>query len=323
MAFRVWMECAVIDAERERLAAHAQLIEDRADDKIKGAQAAIITSRPQVDGAFLDAAGSELLLVVRHGIGYDNVDVDAATERGILVANTPDAPTESTAEHAVTLLLAAARRLLIADHKIHGAAIEQKRMQGLELRGKTLGIVGFGRIGRRVAEICGAGLGMKILVYDPYVKSAGSLKSIATLVPSLDELLAASDVVSLNSALTPETRGLMNETRLRRMKKGAVLVNASRGPVVDEDALLRVLQDGHLSAAGLDVFHVEPPKATHPLFALDNVVATPHIASYTDGGLAAMGGGSVDQVLQLIRGERPSNLLNPAAWPGRAGKLRR
>lgn len=317
MAFRVWMEMVVIDSERERLAEHAELIDERTDDKVKGAHAAILSSRPNVDGPFMDSAGPQLVLLVRHGIGCDNVDVEAATARGILVANTPDAPTESTAEHAVTLLMAAARRIVIADRRIHGAAIEQTRMKGLELRGKTLGVVGFGRIGRRVAEICGAGLGMNVLAYDPYAKGR---QRLATMASSLDELLAASDVVSLNCALTPETRGLMDEARLRRMKKGAVLVNASRGPVVDEDALLRVLQDGHLSAAGLDVFAVEPPLPTHPLFALDCVVATPHIASYTDGGVEAMGRGSVDQVLQLISGQRPENLVNPQAWPGRAAR---
>jgi phosphoglycerate dehydrogenase-like enzyme len=170
-----------------------------------------------------------------------------------------------------------------------------------------------------VAEICGPGLRMNVLAYDPYVERK---QDNARLVGTLEELLEAADVVSLNCALTPETRLMMNEGRLRRMKKGAVLVNASRGPVVDEDALLRVLKDGHLAAAGLDVFHVEPPAPSHPLFALDNVVATPHIASYTDGGLAAMGRGCVDQVLQLLHGEKPSNLLNPAAWPGRAGALK-
>jgi len=311
------MECPVLESEARRLAEHAELIEDQAPEKAKGAHAAILTSRPQANGAFMDALGEQLVLLVRHGIGYDNVDVDAATERGILVVNTPDAPTESTAEHSVALLMAAARMLLVADRKIHGASIEQKRMQGLELKGKTLGIVGLGRIGRRVAEICGPGLKMKVLAYDPFVKGP---QENATLVPSLETLLETSDVVSINCALTPQTRLLFNEARLRRMKKGAVLINASRGPVVDEEALLRVLKEGHLSAAGLDVYHVEPPLATHPLFALDNVVATPHIASYTDGGLAAMGRGSVDQILQVIRGERPGNLLNPAAWPGRAGK---
>jgi D-3-phosphoglycerate dehydrogenase len=244
--------------------------------------------------------------------------VEAASSRGILVANTPDAPTESTAEHAVTLLLAAVRRLRIADRRIHGASLEQRAMEGLELKGKTLGIVGLGRIGSRVAEICGAGLRMKVVAYDPYVKAAGPH---ATLVPTLEALLEAADVVTINCALTAETRGMVNEARMRRMKKGAVLVNAARGPIVDEEALLRVLKDGHLSGAGLDVFAVEPPAATHPLFALDNVVATPHIASYTDGGLAAMGRGSVDQVLAVLRGERPPNLLNPEAWPGRAAKL--
>jgi D-3-phosphoglycerate dehydrogenase / 2-oxoglutarate reductase len=313
--FRVWVECPTLESETARLAGHAELINERDVEKGKGCHAAILSSRYQFDGAFMDSLGPQLQFLVRHGIGYDNVDVDAASERGILVANTPDAPTESTAEHTVTLLLAAARRLVVADRRIHGTAMDQKRMQGLELRGKTLGIVGFGRIGRRVAQICGPGLGMKVLAHDPYVSGP---QANATLVPTLEAMLEAADVVTVNCALTPETRLLINEARMRRMKKGAVLVNTSRGPVVDEDALVRVLKDGHLAAAGVDVFHVEPPAATHPLFALDTVVATPHIASYTDGGLLAMGRGSVEQVLQVIRGEKPENLLNPKAWPGRA-----
>jgi D-3-phosphoglycerate dehydrogenase len=314
--FRVWMELSVIETERRRLAEHAEIVDDKAVEKARGVNAAILSARPECNGAFMDAIGPELVLLVRHGIGYDNVNVADATERGILVANTPDAPTESTAEHSVLLILAASRMLLVADRRIHGASIEQRRMQGLELRGKTLGIVGFGRIGRRVAEICGPGLKMKVLAYDPYVKGP---QANATLMPTLEGMLEAADVVSVNCALTGETRLMMNEARLRRIKKGAVLVNAARGPIVDEDALLRVLKDGHLAGAGLDVFHVEPPLPTHPLFALDNVVATPHIASYTDGGLSAMGRGSVDQILQVIRGEKPANLLNPEAWPGRAG----
>ncbi len=317
MKFRVWLEIPVIEPERRRLAEHAEIVDDKALEKARGVHAAILSARPDANGAFMDAIGPELTLLVRHGIGYDNVNVADATARGILVANTPDAPTESTAEHSVMLIMAASRMLIVADRKVHGANIEQKRMQGLELKGKTLGIVGFGRIGKRVAEICGPGLKMKVLAYDPFVKGR---QANATLVPTLEGMLEAADVVSVNCALTSETRLMMNEARLRRMKKGAVLVNASRGPVVDEDALLRVLKDGHLAGAGLDVFHVEPPLATHPLFALDNVVATPHIASYTDGGLQAMGRGSVDQVLQVIRGEKPGNLLNPEAWPGRAGR---
>ncbi len=317
MKFRVWMELSIIETERRRLEEHAEIVDEKAPEKARGVNAIVLSARPEVNGAFMDAIGPELVLLVRHGIGYDNVNVPDATARGILVANTPDAPTESTAEHSVLLILAASRMLLVADRRIHGAGIEQRRMQGLELKGKTLGIVGFGRIGKRVAEICGPGLKMKVLAYDPYAKGK---QANATLVPTLEGMLEAADVVSVNCALTGETRLMMNEARLRRMKKGAVLVNAARGPIVDEDALLRVLKEGHLAAAGLDVFHVEPPLPTHPLFALDNVVATPHIASYTDGGLSAMGRGSVDQILQVIRGEKPAHLLNPDAWPGRAGR---
>jgi len=181
-----------------------------------------------------------------------------------------------------------------------------------------LGVVGYGRIGRRVTEICALGLKMKALVYDPFVPKDTTLPEGVSLIESLDELLSNSDVVTIHTPLMPETHRMIGERELRLMKPDAYLVNASRGPVVDEAALVRVLQDGHLAGAGLDVFDIEPPEAGNPLLQMDNVVSSPHTASNTPQGSQRMSQGVVDQILQLFAGEKPASLLNPDAWPGRA-----
>ena len=160
---------------------------------------------------------------------------------------------------------------------------------------------------------------MKVLVYDPFVSSTEVLPEGATLVGELDDLLSQADVVTMHTPLMPSTHHMISERELRLMKPDAYLVNASRGPVVDEAALIRVLQDGHLAGVGLDVFDIEPPEADNPLLQMDNVVATPHIASLTPQGSQRMSQGVVDQIFQLFAGEQPSSLIDPSAWPGRAG----
>jgi phosphoglycerate dehydrogenase-like enzyme len=250
----------------------------------------------------------------------DAIDISAATERGILVTNTPDAPTESTAEHAVALLLAVAKKVITGDMQLRGADIPRSALVGTEVKGRILGVVGYGRIGRRVAEICALGLKMQALVYDPYLSGIPPTPEGVTFVNDLDTLLAQADFVTLHTPLLAETYHLMGERELRLMKPGSYLVNASRGPVVDEAALIKALQDGHLAGAGLDVFDPEPPEPHNPLLKMPHVVLTPHIASSTTAGLAAMYHGAIDQMLQVLRGERPTFLVNPAAWPGRVKK---
>jgi phosphoglycerate dehydrogenase-like enzyme len=189
----------------------------------------------------------------------------------------------------------------------------------MELRDRTIGLIGYGRIGRRVAQICSAGLLMKVLAYDPYTDWANAPAAGVTPVGSIDELLAQADIVSLHTALTPQTRRLIGMRELGIMRPGSILINVSRGPVVDEAALLAALRSGHLAGAGLDVYDPEPPAADNPLLTMPNVVVTPHIATYTDAAQLNMGRGAAQQVVQVLRGERPPSLVNPEAWPGRAG----
>lgn len=283
-------------------------------DLLPGAEAISVGS---ADGELMDRAGPQLKQIAFPGIGVDGIDIAAATERGILVTNNPDAPTESTAEHAVALLMAVAKRVMTGDMMLRGADIPRSALRGTELLGRTLGVVGYGRIGRRVAEMCALGIRMNVVVYDPFIDLSTATPQGITLVESLEILLGQSDFLTVHTPLVPATRGLIGEKELRSMKPGSYLINASRGPVVDEAALIRALEDGHLAGAGIDVFDPEPPEADNPLLKMTNVVVTPHIASGTDQGIRNMLNGTVDQILMVLRGERPPFMVNPEAWPGR------
>jgi len=190
-------------------------------------------------------------------------------------------------------------------------------MIGTELLGSSLGVIGYGRIGRRVAEICALGLRMNVMVYDPYIKLGQAAPERVTLTTDLDELLRQSKFVTVHVPLMADTRHFIGEREMRLMAKGSYLINASRGPVVNETALIQLLQEDHFAAVGLDVFDPEPPLLDNPLLQMRNVVVTPHIASSTDRGIWGMMHGVVDQVIQVLNGERPPSLLNPEVWPGR------
>ena len=316
---KVWAERSLYPTEMARLQEKVEMITDGTMDNLPGAEAAILGGNTVVDGAFLDHAGPQLKLVIRHGIGYNAVDVGACSERGILAANTPDGPTESTAEHAVALMLSMTKSTVKCDRRLRqNQPWTREDTKGLEVFDHVLGVVGFGRIGRRVTEICVSGLKMKALIFDPFVPDDAELPEGVTKAKDLDELLSNSDVVTIHTPLMPETEHMIGEKQLRMMKPDAYLVNAARGPVVDEAALIKVLQDGHLAGAGLDVFDVEPPEADNPLLQMENVVSTPHLASNTPQGSQRMSKSVVDQILQLFDGEKPDALLNPDVWPGRA-----
>ncbi len=317
MKARVWTELQLNPETLAGLESVADVISNADMADLPGVDAVITGSTIVIDGDFMDQAGPALKVIARPGIGVDNVQLPAATKRGILVVNTPDAPTESTAEHTVALLLALATRVVMGDMSLRGADISRSQLLGTEMRGRLLGVIGFGRIGRRVAEICRQGLGMKVIVYDPYVDKAQIAAPAVNMAEDLDTLLAQVDFLTLHTPLTSETQQLIGERELRQMKAGAYLVNASRGPVVDEAALAQILAQGHLAGAALDVFDPEPPEPENPLFNMPNVVVTPHIASFTGQGVQAMQQGVIDQVRQVLQGERPSFLLNPEAWPGR------
>lgn len=275
------------------------------------ADALVTLLTDRVDAALLDAA-PRLRVVANFAVGYDNVDVDAATARGVCVANTPDVLTEATADLAFALALAAARRLgegerMVRAGRWSGWAPDQ--LLGVDVWGRTLGIVGMGRIGQAVARR-GRGFAMNVLYTSPReVPGAGRRVD-------LDTLFAEADVVSLHCPLTPETRGLVDAARLAQMKPTAVLVNTARGPLVDEVALAAALHAGRLAGAGLDVFAAEP--AIHPaLLDEERVVLAPHVGSATTTARTRMGELCASAVRAVLGGERPPNLVNPEVWPRR------
>jgi len=301
----------------DRLREVADVIIDPKLENVAGADV-LVPGPGKIDAALMARVGPSLKLIAKPGIGVDNVDIPAATARQILVLNTPDAPTESTAEHAVALLMAVAKRVVVGDMQLRtDRSIPRDEMIGTELLGSSLGVIGYGRIGRRVAEICALGLRMNVLVYDPFINLNQPTPERVTLTTDMDGLLRQSKFVTVHVPLLPNTRHFIGEREMRLMAQGSYLINASRGPVVDEAALIRLLQEGHFAAAGLDVFDPEPPHEDNPLLKMRNVVVTPHIASSTDRGIWGMMHGVADQVIQVLNGERPPSLLNPEVWPGR------
>lgn len=270
------------------------------------------------DSAAMDRA-PHLLVISRTGIGYDTVDVAAATQRGIAVVNAPDAPTIPTAETALALLLNVARSVKQIENDMTRAQERGKKLSawdvyvGIELAGKQLGLVGLGRIGSHVARV-GAALGMKVAAYDPHVSAERYEQLQVARADSLADLLGSSDVLSLHLPLNEETQNFMNAERFAQMKRGAIFVNVSRGKLVDEAALAAALDSGHLFGAGLDVTRVEPPLADNPLLRRDNVVITPHIGGASVLGRRRLFEHAMAQILQVLRGERPPHLINAEVW---------
>lgn len=314
---KVWTEVELHPSVVARLTEVGEVITGGTQATLPGVDIAIIGAS-KVNGAFLDHAGPPLKLVARHGIGYNDVDVPAATARGILATNTPDGPTEPTAEHTVALLLAAAKWIVKGDMYLrNNRPYTRSTLRGVEVRDLTLGIVGFGRIGKRVAEICGLGLRMRVVVFDPFLPVGSAAPAYVELVGDLDTLLTQADFLTLHTPLTPKTHHLISRRELHLLKPGSYVINASRGPVLDEAALIAALQEGHLAGAGLDVFDPEPLHPDNPLLKMENVIVTPHSAGNTLQGSIRTGQMLVEQVLHVLRGERPPDLLNPEAWPGR------
>ncbi|UCH24775.1 MAG: hydroxyacid dehydrogenase [Trueperaceae bacterium] len=261
------------------------------------------------------AAAADLLVIGNHGTGYDPIDIPFATSQGIPVVHTPEANVQSVAELAVGLTLAAAKHLPAADRATRRGDFGFKYHAPIrELAGKTAGIIGFGRIGRLTAAIFKAAFGMRVLVYSPSADPAALRTAGFSKVDRLVELLAASDVVSLHVPLTPASKALIGEAELARLKPSAILINTSRGAVVDEPALIRALEQGKLAAAGLDVYANETMSPTHPLLQLENVILTPHIGGSSKEALERTARQVVDQVTAVLQGERPTHLVNPEVW---------
>ena len=254
-----------------------------------------------------------LLGIVRHGTGLDLIPVEAATAQAIPVANVPGVNAEAVAEYCVGALLSLARQFHTMDRDLRASGWNESRRRAadtIELSGRTIGIVGLGAIGRRIAEICHHGFGMRVLGHQRRLERLPAFVEAT----DLDTLFATSDFVSLNCPLTPETRHLLDERRLRMMKPHALVVNASRGAVVDEQALARALAERRIAGAALDVYGEQPLRRDHPFLGLPNVLLTPHAAGLTQEASRRMSEGTAAEVLRLLAGERPANLVNPEIW---------
>ncbi len=310
MTMRVWIDRAPPDGVAIPPDVELVASPDEADGVVVG-------SHDPWDGAACERY-PRLQVVSRAGIGYDNVDIDECAAHGVAACNAPDAPTISTAEHALALMLAIAKNLNHTARRLRegrGDYIASNR--AIELDGQTLGLVGSGRIGTRVGQYAEA-LGMHVLVHDPYLAEA----PVGSLV-DLDELWARSQVVSLHAPATDATRHLVNERALAAMRPGVVIINCARGSLVDQEALLAALHSGHVAGAGLDVTEPEPLPSGHPLLDRDDVIVTPHVASSTTIGRIRLISHALEQAVIWLGGETPEHLLNPAVLDPAVDRRRR
>lgn len=272
----------------------------------------LLTDR--IDGEAMDAAGKPLKVISNHAVGYDNIDINAATARGIPVGNTPDVLTDATADFAFTLLMSAGRRVLEADRYVRDGKWKTwgpMILLGADMTGATLGLVGFGRIGKAMAQRA-AGFDMRVIYYDPNEKEA--YPGLNATSVNFETLLAESDFISLHTPLTADTRHLIDSEALSKMKPNAVLINTSRGPVVDMDALYDALKAKRIFAAGLDVTDPEPLPSNHKLLTLENVTIMPHIASASTATRDKMSWMAARNLIAGLRGERLPNCVNPQVY---------
>jgi D-3-phosphoglycerate dehydrogenase len=280
--------------------------------EIADCAALIVRSGTQVTRPVIEA-GALLQVIARAGTGIDNVDVDAATARGILVVNAPSGNTIAATEHTLALMLALARRIPAADRSLKTGEWQRSRFLGVELRGKTLGIIGYGRVGREVARRAAA-FDMRIVVHDPFVAARDVDLPGVELLP-LGEVLAAADFLTLHLPLTATTRHVVKDATFAQVKPGVRLVNVSRGGVVDEAALLRALDAGQVAGAAIDVFAEEPPPANHPFFNRDDVIVTPHLGASTREAQELVALTVAEQVLAVLAGKPALNAVNLPSLP--------
>lgn len=253
-------------------------------------------------GASAINAAPSLRVISKHGVGVDNIDLEAASRRDIPVIVATGANAVSVAEHAIALLLATVKRVLPLDSGLRAGKWEKPGFSGKELSGMTLGLIGFGAIARHTAFLAKA-FGIKVKAYDPFTDDAIFAKADVTKVGSVEALLAGSDIISLHCPLTPETRNLLDEKRLGLMKPGSYVINTARGGLIDEDALLRATASGHIAGAGLDTFQTEPPAADHPFWAEPKIVVTPHIGGVTKEANVRVGVNAIEGIVAILNGD--------------------
>ena len=271
--------------------------------------AAILVRTTVIDRELI-VRGRNLKVIARHGVGLDNVDIAAATEHGVKVCNAPLSNINSVAEHVVGMMIALSHQIVRADKALRQGKFEVRNTYiGTELKGKTVGIIGFGNIGRLVAKKCAFGLEMKVVVYDPYVRDMREWTYVRK-AETLDELLEESDYVSLHMPYVPEMHHFINAETFRKMKKTAFFINAARGGLVDEGALYDALVSGAIAGAGLDCFEQEPAPRSHPLWQLENVVVTPHMAAHTKESMIAMAVHAAEEIVRVLSGQEPKWCVN-------------
>lgn len=275
---------------------------------------ALIVRIAKVDASLLEGA-KKLRVIGKHGIGVDNIDIDAATAKRIPVVFTPGTNDEAVAEHTLMMMIMLAKRCDRTRREMMAGRFSQIRAlaPGQDIFGRTLGLVGVGRIGSRVGEICRLSFGMKVLAFDPYITPERAKAIGAEKVESLGELLESSEFVSVHTPLTPETKRLIGSAELARMPEGAFIINCARGGIIDEAALLQSLESGHLGGAGLDAYAAEPPDISSPLFARDDVIATPHTAGGTADAMRNIARLVAEEVALVLCDEKPRYVVNAKA----------
>jgi glyoxylate reductase len=294
------------------------LTRDELIQRSQGMDAVLSLLTDKIDGDYLDKAGPQLKIVSNYAVGFDNIDVKAATERGVVITNTPsDEVNEAVAEHAWAFLFALARRVVEADEATKRGAYkgwEPSIFLGTTVAGKTLGIIGLGSIGAMVARKASA-FQMKVL-YNKHTPEPQLEKALGIAFAPLEELLAKSDFISLHVPLTEETRHMINMETISKMKQGSFLINTARGAIINEQHLVDALRSGHIGGAALDVFDNEPD-INPELVGMENVILTPHIASATHEAREKMGNMAVEAILNTLNGQMPSNIVDKEVWPAR------
>jgi D-3-phosphoglycerate dehydrogenase / 2-oxoglutarate reductase len=308
----VWIVDPIHPVGADRLAAAYEVItpeQGRDDPRIARTTHIVIRTTDLPEALIARMPGLEA--IVKHGAGVDNIPIPFATSRGVMVANTPGGNNSTAvAEGAVAMMLALLRRVREMD-----AIVRENRWKARwttrlgDLTEAKVGLIGFGRIARYTARICGAGFGAQLAAYDPML-AAEDITAAGVTPMDLPELLAWADVISIHVPLIEGTRGLIGATELATMRNSAIIVNCSRGGIIDEAALAEALTAGQIAGAGIDVFEAEPPPADHPLFALPNVVLSPHVAGVTESGMKGMASACADAIDAIVAGDRPANLLN-------------
>ncbi len=290
-------------------------------ERIGEYDALVVRSETKVTADVLDAA-TRLRVVGRAGVGVDNIDLEAATRHGILVLNAPTGNTIAAAEHAVAMMMALVRNIPVADQSLHAGRWERSKFMGMELRDKTLGVLGLGKIGFEVARTASSGLQMRVIAHDPLVTAERATQAGAELV-EFETLLAESDVLTVHVPLTDATRGVIGAAELGRMRAGARLINVARGGIIDEQALADAIRGGHIAGAAIDVFTSEPPAADNPLLAVPQIVLTPHLGASTREAQVNVAYDVADQIVEYLQGGSPRYAVNaPTVLPEELEQLR-